>query len=139
MNLLDIQECANNFKTNYIEKFYIITTYNDKSFMLVGEKDNFPHLMGVPRKLYLSHGYKRGAKLYEDALNKFPINEKVIPANIVPNSKIYNKALNFCNAVKLFTKNKCPMIINFDASKSSSRLNNVDKLIIDVEVGYMMG
>lgn len=139
MNITDIQRCANYYKNKFVEQFYIITTYSESSFILVAEKTNFPHLMGISRGRYVSNGYSKAQKLYEDILNGCAINRNIIPIDIVPNSKIYNKALNFDNAADILMENKCPIIIDYDPTKSTSNLNNVDRLIIDVDCGYMLG
>lgn len=139
MNLTDIQKCANFYKNNFIEQFYIITTYSESSFILVAEKKNFPHLMGIPKRKYISNGYGNAKKLYDDILNGVTVSRRIIPIDIVPNSKIYNKALNFEKAANVLLDNKCPVIIDYDPTKSTSKLDNVDKLIIDVTDGYMLG
>lgn len=54
MNIKDIQKCADFFLENYLKTFYLVITYNSKSFILVGEKGNFPHLMGIPRHTMLN-------------------------------------------------------------------------------------
>lgn len=56
MNILNIQECADFFRKSYLKTFYLVTTYNGKSFILVGEKGNFPHLMGIQKNTYRSNG-----------------------------------------------------------------------------------
>ena len=47
MNIIDIQTCADFFQINYLKTFYLVVNYNNKSFILIGEKGNFPHLMGI--------------------------------------------------------------------------------------------
>ena len=59
MNILNIQECADFFRKYYLKTFYLVTTYNGKSFILVGEKGNFPHLMGIQKNTYRSNGYNK--------------------------------------------------------------------------------
>lgn len=139
MNYADIQQCANFYKNKFVEQFYIVTTYNDTSFILIAEQDNFPHLMGISRKQYVSNGYSKAKKLYQDILNGIIVSNKIIPTNIVPNSKMYNKAINFCNSTNIFTANSSSIIVNFDPTKSSSNLANVDRLILGLENGYMLG
>ena len=46
MNISDIQRCADFFQEHYLKTFYLVITYDGKSFILIGEKTNFPHLMG---------------------------------------------------------------------------------------------
>ena len=52
MNITEIQQCADFFRHNYLQTFYLLITYNGKSFILIGEKSNFPHLMGIPKNTY---------------------------------------------------------------------------------------
>lgn len=139
MNIIDIQKCANYYKKQFVEQFYIITTYSDSSFILVAEKTNFPHLMGIPQKIYRSNGYAKAHWLYEDILAGKSIKEKIIPKNIAPKSKIYNKVLHFCDSTDIIWNNKCPLIVNYDPTKSSSKLDNVDKLLLDIDSGFMLG
>ena len=73
MNIVDIQKCAKYYKNEYLEKFYIVTTFNGNSFILVAEKSNFPHLMGIKNMIYKSNGYRNPAKLYTDILNGITI------------------------------------------------------------------
>ena len=47
MNISDIQRCADFFQEHYLKTFYLVITYDGKSFILIGEKTNFPHLMGI--------------------------------------------------------------------------------------------
>ena len=47
MNITDIQRCAHYYQKNYLETFYIVSTYYGKSFILIGEKENFPHLRSL--------------------------------------------------------------------------------------------
>ena len=47
MDITDIQSCADFFQNNYLKIFYLVITYNGSSFILIGEKANFPHLMGI--------------------------------------------------------------------------------------------
>ena len=68
MNITDIQQCADFYQTNFIETFYFIITYSGKSFILIGEKENFPHLMGIRKNVYRSNGYRNPRTLYNDIL-----------------------------------------------------------------------
>jgi hypothetical protein len=139
MNILDIRKCANFFRVEYLEKFYIVTTYGGNSFILIGEKSNFPHLMGISKNTYKSNGYKNPAKLYTDIINDIAITKAIIPNNIAPNSYIYNKAINFDKSTDIFWHNEGPLAVNYNSSLSSTRLDNVDILLMDLKIGYMMG
>lgn len=139
MNYYDIQKCANFYKNKFVEQFYIVTTFNKNSFILIAEKNNFPHLMGIKKQQYISNGYGKARKLYDDILLGKNISPKIVPINIVPNSKMYNKALNFCNATDIFADNNNSLIVNYDPAKSSSNLGNVDRLILSLDSGYMLG
>ena len=55
MNITDIQQCAVFFQKNYLKTFYFVITYHGKSFILIGEKSNFPHLMGIQNQIYHLH------------------------------------------------------------------------------------
>ena len=68
MNITDIQRCARYYQKNYLETFYIVSTYHGKSFILIGEKENFPHLMGISKSTYRSNGYRSPNTLYRDII-----------------------------------------------------------------------
>lgn len=140
MNIQDVRKCAQFFKDNYVECFYIVTTYNDNSFILVGEKNNFPHLMGIERKVYNSNGYAKGKKLYEDLLDgEKAVSRKIIRNNIAKSSKMYKKVLNFCSSTDILWHNKGPLAINYNCDLSTKKLNNVAILLVDLGTGYMSG
>lgn len=139
MNIDDIKKCADCFKTSFLETFYILTTYSGKCFLLVANKNNFPHSIGVPKDRYQSNGYKSGSKLFDDIIQEHPISKKIIPEIIVPNSKMYNKCKNYQEVSDLFWKNNCLMVVNFDPTLSTSRLDSVDILVTDIYLGYSLG
>lgn len=139
MNITDIQQCADFYQANYIETFYLVITYSGKSFILIGEKENFPHLMGIPKNIYRSNGYRNPRTLYNDILSRNPVNTMIIPNNIATTSKMYNKVLNFRNSTDIFWKNSGPLTINFNPALSHTHLNNVDVLLTDISTGYMLG
>lgn len=101
MNLTDIQLCADFFHVNYLKTFYLVITYNENSFILLGEKANFPHLMGIQNNTYRSHGYNRPQYLFNDIIGRNPISTSIIPNHISPNSKMYKKALNFTKSTAI--------------------------------------
>ena len=70
MNIIDIQACADFFQINYLKTFYLVVTYNNKSFILIGEKGNFPHLMGIQNSTYRSNGYNRPQFLFNDIIGR---------------------------------------------------------------------
>lgn len=139
MNIADIQQCADFYQTNYIEMFYLVITYSGKSFILIGEKENFPHLMGIPKQVYRSNGYRNPRALYNDILMRHSITRRIIPNNIAPTSKMYHKAINFQNSTDIFWKNSGPLTINFNPNLSHTHLSNVDVLLTDISKGYMLG
>lgn len=139
MNSNDIYKCARYYRDNYINQFYIVTTYNDNTFIVVGEKKNFPHLMGIPHKKLLSNGYPKSAKFYTNVLNNVSVTTRLIPLDITKGSKMYIKALNFEKSQSVLTKNHLPIVINYDASRTNRNLNSVDKLIVDPVSGFMLG
>lgn len=139
MDINDIYKCAKYYKDNYLDTYYIIVTYNGRSFILIGEQRNFPHLMGIDRNTYRSNGYRNPASLYNDILNNQSINPKIIPKRISPGSKMYKKVLNFQHSADVFLKNKGPLAIRYNHSNSTSKLSNVDILITDISSGYMLG
>lgn len=139
MNITDIQQCADFYQTNFIETFYFIITYSGKSFILIGEKENFPHLMGIRKNVYRSNGYRNPRTLYNDILSRNPINTNIIPNNIATTSKMYRKALNFQNSTDIFWKNSGLLAINFNPALSHTHLDNVDVLLTDINAGYMLG
>ena len=138
MNITDIQQCADFYQTNFIETFYFIITYSGKSFILIGEKENFPHLMGIRKNVYRSNGYRNPRTLYNDILSRNPINTNIIPNNIATTSKMYTKVLNFQNSTDIFWKNSGPLAINFNPALSHTHLDNVDVLLTDINAGYII-
>lgn len=139
MNINDVQKCARYYLDNFIKQFYIVTTYNDNTFIVVGERKNFPHLMGIPHKKLLSNGYPKSSRFYADVLENKQITTKIIPNDITVNSKMYCKIQNFERSRDVLSKNHLPIVINYDASKTNRNLNSVDKLIVDPKSGYMLG
>ena len=139
MNITDIQSCADFFRDNYLNTFYLVITYNGNSFILIGEKSNFPHLMGIQNRTYRSNGYNRPQYLFNDIIARNPISTAIIPHNISTTSKMYKKALNFTKSTDIFWKNSGPLTINYNPALSSTKLNNVDVLLADINTGYMLG
>ena len=139
MNITDIQACADFFLKNYLKTFYLVITYNGNSFILIGEKANFPHLMGIQNSTYRSNGYNRPQHLFNDIIDRNPVSTAIIPNNIAPNSKMYNKAQNFMNSIDIFWKNSGSLTINYNPALSTTKLNNVDVLLTDINTGYMLG
>lgn len=139
MNITDIHKCADFFQENYLKTFYLVITYNGNSFILIGEKANFPHLMGIPNKTYRSNGYNKPQYLFNDIIAGNPISTSIIPNNIATTSKMYKKVLNFTKSTDIFWKNSGPLTINYNPSLSSTKLNNVDVLLTDINTGYMLG
>lgn len=139
MNITDIQQCADFYQENYLKTFYLIVTYNGTSFILIGEKKNFPHLMGIRKEIYKSNGYNNPKKLYNDIISRKEISKRIIPNNISTTSKMYQKAKNFTHSIDIFWKNDNPLTVNYDPAKSKSKLDNVDVLLTDISSGYMLG
>ena len=139
MNITDIRNCANYFQEKYLETYYILTTYSGNCFILVGNKNNFAHLMGIEKNTYVSNGYSNANKLFNDIVNGVTINTNIIPNNISRTSKMYKKCLNFCQSNSLFWRNGGPIAINYNPANSSRHLNNVSILISDMQTGYTMG
>lgn len=139
MNITDVQSCADYFKEHYLETFYLITTYDLNSFILIGEPGNFPHIVGIERNTYRSNGYARAQNLFQDIINRCSISTRIIPNNISPTSKMYKKVLNFNKSTDIFWKNSGPLAISYDPTRSNTRLNNVDVLLTDLNAGYMLG
>jgi len=135
---MDVQSCANFYQTNYLETFYLVTTYNGRSFALIGEKENFPHLMGIEKNVYKSNGYRRPYNLYKDILSRKQISQHIIPNNISQTSKMYKKVNNFEKSTNIFWENKGPLTINYNPLLNSFKLR-VDLLISDITSGYMLG
>ncbi len=139
MNITEIQQCADFFRHNYLQTFYLLITYNGKSFILIGEKSNFPHLMGIPKNTYKSHGYNNPRTLFNDIINRNSIHTSIVPNHISTTSKMYKKALNFQKSTDLFWRNKGPLAIHYQPIFSKTKLNNVDVLLTDIMAGYMLG
>lgn len=139
MNITDIHKCADFFQENYLKTFYLVITYNGNSFILIGEKANFPHLMGIPNKTCRSNGYNKPQYLFNDIIARNPISTSIIPNNTATTSKMYKKVLNFTKNTDIFWKNSGPLTINYNPSLSSTKLNNVDVLLTDINTGYMLG
>lgn len=140
MNIDDIRQCAHYFTNNYLETFYIVVTYNGNGFILIGEKENFPHLMGISNRRYKANGYGNPRKLYKDIISGGHINSSIIPNSISSTSKMFRKVVNFQNSTDVLLRNKCPVIIKYDHDKNLNlNLNNVDILLSDLYKGYMLG
>lgn len=139
MDINDIRCCAYYYQKNYLETFYIISTYHGKSFILIGEKENFPHLVGIAKQTYRSNGYRSPFALYKDILMERAVSTRIIPNHISTTSKMYKKALNFMKSTNIFWNNKGALAINYNESLSSTKLNNVDILLSDFKTGYMLG
>lgn len=139
MNITDIQSCADFYQENYLKTFYLVITYFGKSFILIGEKGNFPHLMGIQKNTYRSNGYGNPKGLFNDIINRNPVSPRIIPNSIATNSKMYKKAVNFQKSCDIFWKNSGPLTINYNPSNSHTKLNNVDVLLTDISAGYMLG
>lgn len=139
MDKRDVQNCARFYQTNYLETFYLVSTYNGKSCILVAEKDNFPHLVGIRRSVYKSNGYRSPYSLYQDILLGNSISDKIIPNIIATNSKMYKKVRNFEKSTEVFWNNKGPLAISYDTSKSSTLLDSIDIILSDIDSGFMLG
>lgn len=139
MDINNIRNCANYFKDTFLETFYIVVTCNGNGFILIGEQENFPHLMGISKSIYNSNGYRNPRKLYRDILNQNPISNKIIKPNISPTSKMYKKVKNFKHNQEVLLDNSCPIILKYDSNKNNYWLNNVNLLISDLYKGYMLG
>lgn len=129
MNIIDIQACADFFQINYLKTFYLVVTYNNKSFILIGEKGNFPHLMGIQNSTYRSNGYNRPQFLFNDIIGRNPISTSIIPNNISITSKMYKKALNFTKSTDIFWKNSGPLTINSELMVNNIRLSISERFI----------
>lgn len=139
MNINDIRICALYFERNFINSYFYISTYSNNTYLLVSEKKNFPHLVGIKRSARISCGYSNGNYLFNEIILNHPINTNVIPSNIATGSKMYNKVKNFLNMSDIFFKNEGPIMINYCAGKSTSFLDNTDLLLTDIKKGYMLG
>lgn len=139
MNRTDIDLCAQYYQENYLKTFYLVITYNGKSFILIGERANFPHLMGIPKNTYRSNGYARPQYLFDDIIHRRPVSTAIIPNNIATTSKMYKKVLNFTKSADIFWLNSGPLTVNYNPVSSSTKLNNVDALLTDIQTGYMLG
>ena len=141
MNITDIQSCADFFRDNYLNTFYLVITYNGNSFILIGEKSNFPHLMGIQNRTYRSNGYNRPQYLFNDIIARNPISTAIIPNNISTTSKMYKKALNFTKSTDIFWKNSGPLTINYNRSQKMTILescerNNSNLLLDTINMPY---
>lgn len=52
---------------------------------------------------------------------------------------MYKKAVNFTKSTDIFWKNNGSITINYNPALSSTKLNNVDVLLTDINTGYMLG
>lgn len=139
MDIIDIQNRAKFYQKNFLETFYLVITYHGNSFILIGERENFPHLMGISRNVYRSNGYRSPRTLYKDILEGHSISNRIIPNSISITSKMYKKALNFEDSINLFWNNSGPLALNYNDSLSATNLSSVDILLTDVKKGYMLG
>lgn len=49
---------------------------------------------------------------------------------------MYKKALSFTKSTDIFWKNSGPITINYNPALSSTKLNNVDILLTDINTGF---
>ncbi|MCB6416054.1 PBECR4 domain-containing protein [Faecalimonas umbilicata] len=139
MDITDVRNKALFYQQNFLKTFYLVSTYYGKSFILIGERENFPHLMGIKRNVYRSNGYRNPRVLYKDILEGNPVSNRIIPNSISTTSKMYKKVINFGDSVNIFWDNKGPLAINYNDSLSATNLSNVDVLLTDIKKGYMLG
>ena len=92
----------------------------------------------IKNRTYRSNGYNRPQHLFNDIISRNAVSTAIIPNNISTTSKMYKKALNFTKSTDIFWKNKGPITINYTPSRSSSKLNNVDVLLTDIQSGFML-
>lgn len=95
--------------------------------------------MGIANNTYRSNGYNRPQYLFRDIIGRNPIRTQIIPNNIATTSKMYKKAINFTNSTDIFWKNSGPLTINYNPGLSATLLNNVDVMLTDIDIGYMLG
>ena len=74
----------------------------EKVSFLIGEKENFPHLMGISKSTYRSNGYRSPNTLYRDIIRGHAISTRIIPNNISSTSKMYRKVENFEHSTDIF-------------------------------------
>lgn len=133
----DVRKCAHYFHDEFIMKYYVLTTYNNDTFILVSNTSNFAHLVGIKRNDIRSCGYRNSTLLYEDIISGKKVPSNLIPNNINPLSKMGKKLSNFQQLGQLL--NQKSVSIMFDPLLSSTRLNKVDILISDYVSGMSMG
>lgn len=139
MNITDIQKCAKFYRDEYLKKYYLVTTYNGNSFVLIGEDSNFPHLMGIAAGVCKANGFMNKKKLFRTILDGQPISTKIIPNNISSKSKMYEKAINFNKSINSLWNSNGALAINYKPIVLNKKLNSVDVLITDINSGYMLG
>ena len=83
--------------------------------------------------------YNKPQYLFNDIIDRNPISTAIIPNNIATTSKMYKKVQNFTNSTDIFWKNSGPLTINYNPALSSTKLNNVDVLLTDINTDYMLG
>ena len=91
--------------------------------------------MGIQNSTYRSNGYNQPQYLFNDIIGRKPVSTAIIPNNIATTSKMYKKALNFTKSTDIFWKNSGPLTINYNPTLSSTKLNNVDVLLTDINTG----
>ena len=117
-------------------------TYDGKSFILIGEKTNFPHLMGIQNRTYKSNGYNRPQHLFNDIIGRNPVSTVSKIENFFVHFRCCGNVIwNYSrtDSTDIFWKNHGPLAINYNPTFSNSKLNHVDVLLADIHTGYMLG
>lgn len=137
LGITDVQNCANFFQKEYIDKIYKIETLNQNTFWLSSEKSNFPHLIGIKRNTF-QRIYSKAEDLFDDIIKGNTIDRRIIPTSIQPSSLKGKKILNFNKSILLF-KSPETLCIQYNPSKNTLKLNNVTILLSNFQNGYSMG
>ena len=139
LSILDARNCAIHYKTEFIDKYYIVVTNTNKRIVLKAEPKQFPHLIGIRKRDYVSNRMT-GEDVYNLLINP----HSSVPATIIPNSiaessKRGRKIKNFTKLDNMLFKSSSTLCIVYNPVLNNLKLNNVTYLFSDYLNGFSSG
>lgn len=139
LTILDARNCANHYKTEFIDKYYVVITNTNKRIVLKAEAKQFPHLIGIKRRDYISNRMT-GEDVYNLLLNPHSsIPTKIISNSISESSKKGRKIRNFNNFNNILFKSSSTLCIIYNPLLNNLKLDNVSYLFSDYKSGFSSG
>lgn len=139
LNIQDAQNCAQHFKDNFIDKYYIITTSSGNELVLKAEEKQFPHLIGITRQSYVKHHLTAKA-VYDELLSSNPVlPSSIIGKKIKKLSKKGIKIKNFQQMNNSLLRDRNTLCIAYNEVLSILKLSNIDYLFSNYKTGFSSG